>query len=54
LKKRDEFKNIYKGMNMAIKKFFNAVNHEGLDIDQVLDVMDYNEEGDRAYKKKFI
>ena len=41
-------------MNMSIKKFFNAMNSAGLDIDEVLDAMDYNEEGDRAYKKKFI
>lgn len=54
LKKRDDFKTIYKGMNMAIKKFFNAMNNEGMDIDKVLDVMDYVEEGDRAYKKDFI
>jgi len=30
------------------------MNKEGLDVDQVLNVMDYVEEGDRAHKKKFI
>lgn len=54
MKKRDDYKAIYKGMNTAIKKFFNAMNNEGMDIDKVLDVMDYVEEGDRAYKKNFI
>lgn len=54
LKKRDDFKAIYKGMNTAIKKFFTAMNNEGMDIDKVLDVMDYVDEGDRAYKKNFI
>ena len=33
IKKRDEFKKIYKGMNTSIKNFFNAMYSEGLDID---------------------
>jgi hypothetical protein len=41
-------------MNTGIRSFFQAMSKENLDIDQVLDVMDYNEEGDRAYKKDFI
>ena len=41
-------------MNSGIREFFKAMNKEGLDIDQVLNVMDYVEEGDRAHKKKFI
>ena len=54
IKRRDEFKQIYKNMNNGIRDFFKAMNKEGLDIDQVLNVMDYVEEGDRAHKKKFI
>lgn len=54
IKRRDEFKQIYKNMNNGIREFFKAMNKDGLDIDQVLNVMDYVEEGDRAHKKKFI
>ena len=54
IKRRDEFKQIYKNMNSGIREFFKAMSKEGLDIDQVLNVMDYVEEGDRAHKKKFI
>lgn len=41
-------------MNNGIRDFFKAMSKEGLDIDQVLNVMDYVEEGDRAHKKRFI
>lgn len=54
IKRRDEFKQIYKNMNSGIREFFKAMNKQGLDIDQVLNVMDYVEEGDRKHKKNFI
>lgn len=41
-------------MNKNINVFFQAMAKENLDIDQVLDAMDYKDEGDRAYKKDFI
>ena len=41
-------------MNNGIRDFFNAMIREDIDIDQVLDTMDYVEEGDRRYKKDFI
>jgi len=30
------------------------MNSQGLDINQVLDIMDYVEDSDRKYKKEFI
>lgn len=54
LKRRDEFKKIYKDMNNGIREFFNAMHKHEFDIDQVLDAMDYVEDGDRRYKKEFI
>jgi hypothetical protein len=53
-KRRDEFKKVYKAMNNGIRNFFQAMAKDNLDIDHVLDVMDYKEGGDRAYKKEYI
>lgn len=41
-------------MNNGIRDFFHIISKENLDIDQILDIMDYVEEGDRRYKKEFI
>jgi hypothetical protein len=41
-------------MNNGIRDFFKMMNNNNLSISQVLDVMDYHEEGDRKYKKEFI
>lgn len=41
-------------MNNGIRKFFDQMMNQNLDIDKVLDIMDYMEEGDRSYKKEFI
>ena len=54
LKRKEYFKKFYKDMNNGIRDFFNAMIREDIDIDQVLDTMDYVEEGDRRYKKDFI
>ena len=41
-------------MNDGIRKFFHIMNKQKIDVDQVLDQMDYKEGKDRAYKKNFI
>lgn len=54
IKRRDEFKKVYKAMNNGIREFFQLMITNCLDVDSVLDIMDYVEEGDRNYKKNFI
>ena len=41
-------------MNTGIREFFKLMNSKNLDINNVLDIMDYVEDGDRKYKKDFI
>jgi len=41
-------------MNTGIREFFKLIHTKNLDIDEVLDIMDYVEDGDRKYKKDFI
>ena len=41
-------------MNNGIRDFFRIMINEPADIDQMLDIMDYVEQGDREYKKEFI
>lgn len=45
---------MYKAMNNGIREFFQLLNSNNLGIDQGLDIMDYVEEGDRAYKEEYI
>ena len=54
LKRKEHFKKVYKDMNNGIRDFFNALQKDELDIDSVLDSMDYVEKNDRKYKKDFI
>lgn len=41
-------------MNNGIREFFQLLNSNNLGVDRVLDIMDYVEEGDRAYKEEYI
>jgi hypothetical protein len=41
-------------MNNGIREFFQLMITNNLDVDKVLDIMDYVEDGDRNYKKNFI